>query len=191
MRRRHGWIGLSLLLLPLLAHAPAAYGASTAASPGDPPAGSPSGSVYQLPFEKGRADAAPKGSGGTSATGPGGGGGGGGGATGSEGSYYRSENNFGSASRVPGAPVGGSGAGQSTGGGSAAHGGVGGSGGGTGGETGSGGGAGASSGVNASEVTDSGNTSSATNIILLAAIGLIAIGVGVVGARANRLRAQR
>jgi hypothetical protein len=195
MLRRHRRVGL-LFLLPMLAHAGAAYGASTAASPGDPPAGSPSGAIYQLPLEKGRADAAPKGSGGTGAPAgvpPGGGSGGSGGAgqAGSdgaaEGSFYRSENNFGSSSKVPGVSANdgggesGSGRGTTTSGepGTTASG-----------EDGSGSGTFGSAGA-ASHITDSGNTSSAANILLLVAVGLIAIGVAIAGARANRLKSQQ
>jgi hypothetical protein len=78
----------SLLIVSLL---PA--GAS-AQSSSDPSAGSPPGVVYQLPLAKGRTDAAPrgKGSGGSKAD-----------SSGSKGaSLYRSENNFGSSSQVPG-----------------------------------------------------------------------------------------
>jgi hypothetical protein len=178
---------LAVLLLALLPHAGAAYGASTSAV-GDPPTGSPAGAVYELPFERGRAEAAPKGSGGTDAPGaerdggggdgsPAGGGGGdsqgagpsGGGATEpaeaaaaeaaeEEGSLYRSENNFGSSSHVPGTPQAGS--------------------------DGSSPAAGASSeaeeslaqGREAAQVGDAGNTSPATNIALLGVIALIALG---------------
>lgn len=60
----------------------------------DPSANSPAGQVYQLPFDKGRKDAAPRGGSGKGTP------------TGSPGesSIYRSENNFGSSSRVPGKP---------------------------------------------------------------------------------------
>jgi hypothetical protein len=190
--KSHGWVGL-LFLLPLLAHAALAYGASTAASPGDPPAGSPSGAIYQLPFEKGRSDAAPKGSGGTGVPAgvPPGGGGGGGEQAGSdgtaEGSFYRSENNFGSSSNVPGATADHSGGQSGSGGGTTTAGEPGTAGGG---EEGSGPGT-LGTARTASHITDSGNTSSAANILLLVAIGLIAICVAVVGARANKLKSQR
>jgi hypothetical protein len=63
----------------------------------DPSAGSPAGTVYELPVDKGRTDAAPgrKGDGG---------GGGDESGTADGGSLYRSENNFGTSARVPGAP---------------------------------------------------------------------------------------
>jgi hypothetical protein len=70
----------------------------------DPSAGSPAGSVYELPVDRGRQDAAPRG------------GDGGGSATAGlpdEGSLYRSENNFGTSSQVPGDSRGG-GAGAGT-----------------------------------------------------------------------------
>jgi hypothetical protein len=181
MRKRLG-VSITVLLLPLLANAAAAYGASSPTSPSDPSAGSPAGAIYQLPFEEGRADGAPKGTGGTGP--PGSGSGGGSGEGGGEPSLYRSENNFGSSSEVPGAPAGGAGAGEG--------GGPGGSGGGSNG-SGSGSGGGGSPGLsalNASELTDSGNTSPAANIGLLLLIAAIAIGVGIFFARANRLRNQ-
>lgn len=178
-----------VLLLTLLAHGAAAYGASTPASPGDPPTGSPSGAIYQLPFEKGRADAAPKGGGGTSAPGESGAAGGGSGAGGASGgggegeaSLYRSENNFGSSSRVPGNPS----AADNAGGGGGSETGSAGAGGGN--------GAGAiitGAAAGAAHATDSGNTSPAANIALLCVIGLIAGGVGIFAVRANRLRAQQ
>jgi hypothetical protein len=182
MLNARGRLCLALLLLPLLAHAPAAYGASVA-NPGDPPAGSPAGAIYQLPFEKGRADGAPKGSGGTGAGGSGGT---------EESSYYRTENHFGSSSEVPDDPAGGSGSsaagGSSGAGGSGSNGGSGGSGGGGG--EGSGGGNGGealASGTNAGEVTDSGNTSLPTNFALLAAILAIGGGVAVISLRGKSL----
>ena len=81
--------------------------ASSIAAPGDPGAGSPPGGVYELPFEKGRTDAAPRGQsgGGGDLSGSGEGGsfaqGGEDGAP-EGGSLYRSENNFGSSGQVPG-----------------------------------------------------------------------------------------
>jgi hypothetical protein len=168
------------VLLVVLAHGPAAYGSPSPSSVGDPPAGSPSGGIYQLPLEKGRADAAPKDSGNAGSPAEAG-------AGEDEPSYYRSENNFGSSSEVPGAPSGG---GSSPGGSDApkaadATG--------SGGSSGSGGNdsnAAAAAGQKVAAVTDTGNTSPGANIALLVAIGLVAIGVGVVGARANRLRAR-
>jgi len=105
---------------------------------------------------------------------------------GDEPSYYRSENNFGSSSEVPGVP---SGSGGSPGGSDAPRAadtaGAGGS---------SGAGGAGSNAIGAGEdvtsVSDAGNTSPTANIALLVVIGLVAIGVGVVGARANRLRTR-
>ena len=179
-RRRHSkfaYLLVSLLLLPASLHSSTAYSAA-----GDPPSGSPAGAVYQLPLEQGRSDAAPKGSGGTGAVPPGGGGGPSGssssaGAEPSEsGSLYRTENNFGSSSHVPGV--------ASTDGGS----------GGAGGSTGAaGGGPGAGSaaiagGAVATETADTGNTSVTAGIVLIAAIALIAIAAGFLSRRflANR-----
>jgi hypothetical protein len=172
----------SLLLLPASLHSPTAY-----AAPGDPPAGSPAGAVYQLPLEQGRADAAPKGGGGTEAEAGGGtgastgGGGSGGGGQSESGSLYRSENNFGSSSQVPGAAAAGAHAGA--GGGGAA--GTGASAGGGSAGDGKAGAAGAAiaGGAVAAETADTGNTSVPASVVLLAAIGLLAIAVGVLSRR--------
>jgi hypothetical protein len=155
----------SLLLLAASLHAPTAYSA-----PGDPPSGSPAGAVYELPLQQGRADGAPKG--------PGGGAGGGSGQS-EAGSTYRTENNFGSSSHVPG--VAGGGAGNSGGG-------AGGSGGAGSGDAANGGGAsdGNASGANAAvaaETADTGNTSVSAGIVLLGAIGLLAAAVGILSRR--------
>jgi hypothetical protein len=72
---------------------------SAAAQTGDDPAaGSPPRAVYQIPLEGARRDAAPRK--GDSDAGPAGTGGSGGSTSGST---YRSENNFGSSSHIPGA----------------------------------------------------------------------------------------
>jgi hypothetical protein len=77
-------------------------GPSMAQTTNDPSAGSPAGAIYQLPVGGGRADAAPKdggdGEGGSAAAT----GGSGGQTAGND--LYRSENNFGTSSRVPGDP---------------------------------------------------------------------------------------
>jgi hypothetical protein len=154
-------------------------GASVSAT-GDPPTGSPAGAVYELPLERGRAEAAPKG-GGTAAPGAEGDAAGANGAAandpdgggesgGEEGSLYRSENNFGSSSHVPGMPpeAGADSAAADYGPGSEAA-------------------ANLARGHEAAQVADSGNTSPAANIALFGAIALIALGSGVLVRRADRL----
>ena len=167
---------LVVLSMALLAHAGAAYCASGQA--GDPPAGSPSGAIYELPLERGRAEAAPKGSGGTAPLGEEAGAGGRAGANGEdgtdEGSLYRSENNFGSSSSVPGTPPDSGGEGSADGGSSNP-----------------GSPESLAEGREAARVADSGNTSSAMNIALLGAIALIAVGAGVLVRSADRLRGER
>jgi hypothetical protein len=159
---------LTIAALALLAHASPVYGAY-----GDPPIGSPSGAVYQLPFEQGRSDAAPK-SGGTPTGSAGGGGAQGDGTT----SLYRSENNFGSSSQVPGLPSSG-GSGPGTGGGI---------GGGAGNAAAGAGGGGAALGgaalTGAVTLADSGNASVPGSIVLLAVIALFAAAIGVFSSRA-------
>lgn len=166
----------SLLLLTASLHPATAYSA-----PGDPPSGSPAGAVYQLPLQQGRSDAAPGGAGGTAA------GGGGGGA----GSLYRTENNFGSSSRVPGLAAGAAGAVGAAGAAGAA--------GAVGNSAGSGPGSGSSAAENGAGATpdgqgegealragaaaDEGNTSVAAGFVLVAAIGLLAAGAGALSRR--------
>lgn len=160
-------LGSLMLLVPSL-HSPTAYSAA-----GDPPSGSPAGAVYELPLQGGREDAAPK-----LPAGAGGGGGGAGGGTGGGGSeatsLYRTENNFGSSSRVPGLAAAGAAAGSLAGvgdgdedGGSNA------------------GGRGTADGAiaGAGQVTDEGNTSVAAGVVLLGAIALLAGGAGVLSRR--------
>jgi hypothetical protein len=168
---------LTITTLTLLTHAPAVYGAY-----GDPPLGSPSGAVYQLPLEQSRSDAAPK-SGGTSA----------GGAAGQDNgsaSLYRSENNFGSSSQVPGLPSSGSGGGPGGGAGGigAVAGGAATSAGAGGGGSGGGAAAGAALGgatlAGAAALTDSGNASVPGSIALLIAIGMFAAAIGIFSSRA-------
>ena len=84
---------LPVLVIPLLIVSllPAGAGAQSSS---DPAAGSPPSAVYQIPLAKGRTDAAPRrkdsGASNTDTSGSKGG------------SLYRSENNFGSSSDVPG-----------------------------------------------------------------------------------------
>ncbi|HEX3173433.1 MAG TPA: hypothetical protein VHQ43_04345 [Solirubrobacterales bacterium] len=170
----------SLLLLTASLHPGTAYSA-----PGDPPTGSPSGSVYQLPLQQGRADAAPKSGGGTGA--PESAGGAGGGQEG-DGSLYRTENNFGSSSEVPGAAaIGGAGGGSGGGSGSAGGGPTGsGPGGGAAGAAASNGSGKSGDGGDATpagQISDAGNTSVPAGIVLLGAIALLATAVGVLSRR--------
>jgi len=59
-----------------------------------PTPGSPSGTIYHLPVDTGRSDAAPRPSGSAAATNPD--------NEGTPGALYRSDNNFGTSSQVPG-----------------------------------------------------------------------------------------
>jgi hypothetical protein len=181
---------LAVLSVTLLAQAGAAYGLGASASAtGDPPTGSPAGAVYELPLERGRAEAAPKGGGGTAVSGTDGGGsgaegegagaggdsgggqgGGTGGESGAEGSLYRSENNFGSSSHVPGTPPPASADSAAAGDGPASE-----------------AAASLAQGRKAAQVADAGNTSPAANIALLGAIALLAVGSAVLIGRARRL----
>jgi hypothetical protein len=102
------WLTAVLAPAPALAQDPEVHT--------DPDPGSPAGSLYQIPLERGRDDAAPRG-------GSTGGGTAGGGATGGGGapaaSGIHTENGFGSSSQVPGAPQG-AGSGQASAGGESA-----------------------------------------------------------------------
>jgi len=181
--RRHGQFdacedAVQEALLAASLHPPTAYSAS-----GDPPSGSPAGAVYQLPLEQGRSDAAPKGNGGTGAEAVGGAGAGAGGSgeASESGSLYRSENNFGSSSRVPGVAADGASV-SSSGKASGASGA---------GDQSAGGGGGAVSaaipgGIIAAETTDTGNTSIPASIVLLGAIALLAVAVGILSRRFAR-----
>jgi hypothetical protein len=92
----------ALLLLPATA-------AAQTLDPGAPSPGTPQGNQYEIPVQAGRHDAAPPRAQHKS---------------GSGGSLYRSENNFGSSSVVPGDPGSGGGGQGGTGGGSGAGGGT-------------------------------------------------------------------
>jgi len=164
-RRRLRWVYLlgSLLLLVPSLHAQTAYSA-----PGDPPIGSPAGAVYELPLEQGRTDAAPRPPGSSSSDS---------GAASESGSLYRTENNFGSSSVVPGLATAAAGAAAIGPGG-----GVGGSGTGADGDA-VGSDAVAGLGTPARQVSDVGNTSAAGGVALLGAIGLLAAGVGALSRR--------
>jgi len=156
---------LGILVLFVALHAPTAYGAV-----GDPPTGSPAGSVYVLPLEQGRSDAAPKS----------------GSEGGDRGSLYRSENNFGSSSRIPGFPGSGPGGGGPVGGGgaSAAAGGAGAIG--AAGLAGAAVGAAAAVGSDGAQASDAGNTSATATVVLLGAIALVAGAVGALSRRFSR-----
>jgi hypothetical protein len=78
---------LSLLVALVLP----AWAAAQQPTATDPPGDSPSGTIYQIPVERGRDDAKPLGDGAPEQS-----------------SRYRSENNFGSSSKVPGAGESGS-----------------------------------------------------------------------------------
>lgn len=85
---------LTLVIIALGAPVVTAHAQAPPAS--DPGAGSPSGTIYQLPLDTARRDAAPAGSGGGGSDGAGGGG------VSTPGSAIRSENGFGSSAVVPG-----------------------------------------------------------------------------------------
>lgn len=164
----------SLLLLAASLHPPTAYSA-----PGDPPTGSPAGAVYQLPLEQGRSDAAPKGNGGTGAQAGGKPSDSGDGEAGESSSLYRSENNFGSSSQIPGvarAGTNGDGAGNVAGtAGASGHS--------AGGAAAGAGSAAIAGGTIAAETADTGNTSIPASIVLLGAIALLAVAVGILSRR--------
>ncbi|HMJ73516.1 MAG TPA: hypothetical protein VK471_09160 [Solirubrobacterales bacterium] len=167
---------LGSLLLAASLHPLTAYSA-----PGDPPSGSPAGAVYQLPLEQGRSDAAPKGSGGTGAEAGGntGSSAAGAGEAAESGSLYRSENNFGSSSRVPGvAPAGAKGGSPANVAGAAGDRGQS-----AGGAAGGAGSAAIAGGIIAAETADTGNTSIPASILLLGAIALLAVAVGILSRR--------
>ncbi len=140
--------------------------ATVAPSATDPSPGSPSGTIYQLPVDNGRRDAAPRPpspSRSSNQTLP---------------STYRSENNFGTSSTVPGAAGPGEGGGTQAGGGS---------GGGSGSANGSGQGP---VGDLASAAADNGDPSEPLNFVLLALIVAAGAFLGLGASRAAR-RATR
>jgi hypothetical protein len=122
------WTAVLSLVSAVLMAVPA--GSAAQGVPSDPEADSPSGVVYEIPVEQARQDAAPKrtrrsdGPGGTAGAGSGSGGASGGGtssgadssngaggadATHAKQTSIRSENNFGTSSKVPGASGSGGG----------------------------------------------------------------------------------
>ncbi len=140
--------------------------ATVAPSATDPSPGSPSGTIYQLPVDNGRRDAAPRPpspSGSSNQTLP---------------STYRSENNFGTSSTVPGAAGAGEGGGKKAGAGSGS-----GSADGPGSADGSGRG---QVGDLASVAADNGDPSEPLNFVLLALIVAVGAFLGLGASRARR-----
>jgi hypothetical protein len=151
-------IAAAALLLP----------SAAAAQTADPAPGTPQGNQYEIPVQAGRHDAAPPKSQGKS---------GGGGSN-----LYRSDNNFGTSSVVPGDPGGGTGGGT---GGGAAGGGGGGGGGGVAGAAGAAAGA-AGAAVAAGNPLDTGSPSTGaafTTLPLLIALGIV---IGIAGVKMRR-----
>jgi hypothetical protein len=150
-------IAAAALLLP----------SAAAAQTADPAPGTPQGNQYQIPVQAGRHDAAPPKSQGKS----------GGGSN-----LYRSDNNFGTSSVVPGDPGGGTGGG--TGGGAAGGGGAGGGSGVSGAAGAAAGAAGAA--VAAANPLDTGSPSTGaafTTLPLLIALGIV---IGIAGVKMRR-----
>jgi cobalamin biosynthesis Mg chelatase CobN len=178
---------LTVIASCIFAIAPVA--AQAAGLPSDPDAGSPSGTVYELPLDSARRDAAPRpsqGREGRSQTGSRDG-------DASGDSPIRSENNFGSSADVPG--VDGSGtADGSAGGGSSSGDADGGSSSsdeasaGAADRASAGGGAAASgvAGAAATNTEDGSGPSTALVVMLLALIVLVGVGLGTAAARARR-----
>jgi hypothetical protein len=151
-------IAAAALLLP----------SAAAAQTADPAPGTPQGNQYEIPVQAGRHDAAPPKSQGKS----------GGGSN----NLYRSDNNFGTSSVVPGDPGGGTGGG--TGGGAAGGGGGGGRGGVAGAAGAAAGAAGAA--VAAANPLDTGSPSTGaafTTLPLLIALGIV---IGIAGVKMRR-----
>jgi hypothetical protein len=151
-------IAAAALLLP----------SAAAAQTADPAPGTPQGNQYEIPVQAGRHDAAPPKSQGKS---------GGGGSN-----LYRSDNNFGTSSVVPGDPGGGTGGGT---GGGAAGGGGGGGGGGVAGAAGAAAGT-AGAAAAAANPLDTGSPSTGaafTTLPLLIALGIV---IGIAGVKMRR-----
>ena len=140
---------------------------AAAAQTGDPSPGTPQANQYEIPVQAGRHDAAPPKDQGSSGGG----------------SLYRSNNNFGSSSVVPGDPGGG-------GGGPA--GGAGAGGGGGGGVCGAAGAAGAAAGAagaavaSTADVLDTGSPSTSAAYTMLPLIIILGIVIGIAGVRMRR-----
>ena len=153
-------IAAAALLLP----------SAAAAQTADPAPGTPQGNQYEIPVQAGRHDAAPPKSQGKS---------GGGGSN-----LYRSDNNFGTSSVVPGDPGGGTGGGA--GGGAAGGGGGGGGGGGVAGAAGAAAGAAGAAVASSANPLDTGSPSTGaafTTLPLLIALGIV---IGIAGVKMRR-----
>jgi len=153
--------GLAVGVLALFS----ATAAAQTTDPGAPSAGSPPANQYELPVQAGRHDAAPPDSrrGGQSD------------------SLFRSENNFGTSSAVPGDPGSSGGAGGSGANGGGGAGGAGGSAG-----TGSGGAGGGAEVASSENGLDTGSPSTAaayTTLPLIIALGVL---IGIAGVRMRR-----
>ena len=156
------------LALGLVAGAFALLPSAAAAQTGDPSLGTPQANQYEIPVQAGRHDAAPP-----KDRGDGGGG-----------SLYRSNNNFGSSSVVPGDPGGGGPAGGA--GGAGAGGGGGGGGGGVAGVAAGAAGAGVAATADDQNPLDTGSPSTSaayTTLPLIIALGIV---IGIAGVRMRR-----
>jgi hypothetical protein len=153
--------------------------ATAGAAPTDPKADSPSGTIYQIPLDLARRDAAPR-------RGGRGGGPASGGSADPDGSPIRSENNFGSSSVVPGLAGAQAIANGRRAGGAVATGGRG-----TATDPGAGGGrygagAGGDGASPSARAAGAGGPSEALAVSLLAAAGLVGAGAGTAAARSRR-----
>ena len=152
------------LVVAGLALVPATAAAQTS-DPNAPGAGTPPANQYEIPLQAGRKDAAPP----NANQNP------------RSGSLYRSDNNFGSSSFVPGDPGGGGGGGN--GGGGAGAGGTGDNPSGTGSGTGSGSGSGGSSGGGGLDTGAPSELAAFTTLPLIVILGAV---IGVAGVRMRR-----
>jgi hypothetical protein len=136
---------------------------AAAAQTGDPSPGTPQANQYEIPVQAGRHDAAPPKDRGSSG-----------------GSLYRSNNNFGSSSVVPGDP-GGGGGGPAGGAGAG-----GGGGGGVAGATGAAAGAAGAAVASSADVLDTGSPSTSAAYTTLPLIIILGIVIGIAGVRMRR-----
>jgi hypothetical protein len=142
------------------------FPSAAAAQTGDPSPGTPQANQYEIPVQAGRHDAAPpkdqRSSGG--------------------GSLYRSNNNFGSSSVIPGDPGGGGG----PAGGAGAGGGSGSGGGGASGAAGAAGGAAGAAVAATRDVLDTGSPSTSAAYTTLPLIIILGIVIGIAGVKMRR-----